>query len=201
MTTGITNGSFASCKNATTAPLKNARSSRQTPDVQADFADSRHHPPQHADHRLVASHPGQDQRVTPSVFHDAGRGVGVKLRGSLFGLAVVKFVAALERLSVVGLQVPVDGDIPCPTAHAFGQRVDQSVVQPPFQDKQCLGQAFVQGRHHGLIGRRFGQVSAGGTDGNAPCGGPQRDAQHDRGGAFPAVILDQLRIEQQSQRP
>ena len=128
-------------------------------------------------------------------------GVGVKFRGSLFGLAVVEFVAALERLSVVGLQVPVDGDVPRPTAHAPRQRVDQGVVQPPLQDEQRLGQAFVQCRHHSLIGRRFGQVSAGGADGNAAHGGAQRDAQHDRGGAFPAVTLDQLRVEQQSQRP
>jgi hypothetical protein len=117
------------------------------------------------------------------------------------GFAVVEFVAALEWLSVVGLQVPVDGDIPRPTPHAFGQWVDQGVVQKPFQDQQGLGQAFVQSRHHSLIGRHLGQIAAGSIHGNTAGGGAKRDAQHDRGGAFPAVIFVQLPTERQSQRP
>jgi hypothetical protein len=125
----------------------------------------------------------------------------MELRCSQLGLAVVKFVAALKRLPVVGLQMPVDGDIPRPTTHASRQRVDQGIVQSPFQDQQRLGQAFVQSRHHRLIGRCSGQVAASGADRNAAGGGAKRDAQHDRGGAFPPVILDQLCIEQQSQRP
>jgi hypothetical protein len=70
-------------------------------DFQPDFADSCHHSPQRPDHRLVASHPAQGQRVTPPVPHNTGRGVGVKLGGPLLRLAVVEFVATLLRLPIV----------------------------------------------------------------------------------------------------
>jgi hypothetical protein len=69
--------------------------------------------------------------LAPTVFHDTGRGTGVKLGGSLLGLAAVEFVAALHRLSVAGLPVPVDGDIPRPVSHALRQRVDQGIVHLP----------------------------------------------------------------------
>ena len=88
------------------------------PDFQADFADPGHQSPQHGHHRMVPLHPGQGERVTMPVLHDAGRSLGVKLRRALLGLAIVEFVSALVRLPVVGLQMPVDRHVPRTSPHA-----------------------------------------------------------------------------------
>ncbi len=106
---------------------------QQTADFQLDFANSRQQPLQHDHRRFVPPDPRQSQRGTDSVLHDAGGRVGVKLRRPGLRLAVVQFVAALVRLAVIRLQMPVDDDVPLLPSYPARQWTNQEhLVEPPL---------------------------------------------------------------------
>src|SRR5207245_4024256 len=81
---------------------------QQTPDFQADFANTCQQALQRPDRGFVTSDPSQRQGVAVPVLNETGRGIGVKFRGALPGLAVIDFVATALRLPVVRDQMPID---------------------------------------------------------------------------------------------
>ena len=118
------------------------------------------------------------------------------MRGPLLRFAVVNFVWTYKRLPVVRRQMPVDRHLPPPTTHTTRQLVRQCLVQPAFQDGECLGQTVLQSGHHRLVGRGLGEVVARGGNRNQTRRRTKHDPKYHRRSALPTVIFQKSYVKQ-----
>ena len=163
---------------------------------QADFADLCEQTSQNLDHRFLASHHGQSQRITSPILHDACRSISVKLRCPLLRFALVDFAWALVRLSIVRLQMIIDRDRPSLLSHLWWQLFCQAVVQPLFQHGGRFGQAIAHGRENCLIRWGMSHVPASSRYRNRSCRSPEHNSCHQGRCTFPPVVFDKFCIDQ-----
>ena len=111
---------------------------QDTPDFQAQLANSGQQPPQHHDRRFVPPHARESQRVPLAVIENAGRRVGVKLLRPLAGLAVIQLVAAPVKLL---RSTASNASRSPPATRAFPtlrQRTGQRLVQTPLPARKAF---------------------------------------------------------------